>query len=319
MLTIVLPDWQTITNGDISSDIFTPYGRVVPYTLSNPTEFIDRVAEADVILCNKTILDEKSLVKATHLRYVGLFATGYNNVDLTYADAHGITVCNAGSYSTDAVAQHTFALILEHASRVGEYDAFVQAGGWLRSPTFSPFVCPTMELAGKTLGLFGYGHIGRKVAEIAKAFGMRVLVHTRTAPNDGTEAVSFERLLAESDFISVHAPLNEGTRLKFDAAAFAACKTGAYFVNTARGPIVDEQALADAVRSGKLSGAAVDVLHTEPMAEGCPLLGVKGITLTPHVAWAPFETRSRLMGIVCDNLRNWINGCPTNVVNHPRG
>ena len=319
MLTIVLPDWQTITNGDISSDIFTPYGRVVPYSLSTSEQFIDRVAEADIILCNKTVLDEKSLVKAKNLKYVGLFATGYNNVDLPYADAHGITVCNAGSYSTDAVAQHTFALILEHASRVGEYNTFVQGGGWLRSPTFSPFVCPTLELAGKTLGLFGYGHIGQAVAKIAKAFGMRVIVHTRTAPTDGSEAVDFERLLAESDFISVHAPLNEQSYRKFDAAAFAACKAGVYFVNTARGPIVDEQALADAVRSGQLSGAAVDVLHTEPMAADCPLLGVAGITLTPHVAWAPFETRTRLMGIVCDNLQNWLDGRPTNVVNHPRG
>ena len=318
MLTIVLPDWQTITNGDISTAIFEKFGRVLPYTLSSPEEFVDRVAEADVILCNKTVLNAQSLRKAHDLKYVGLFATGYNNVDLDYADSHGITVCNAGSYSTDAVAQHTFALILEHASRVGEYNAFVQDGGWLRSPTFSPFVCPTLELAGKTLGLYGYGHIGKAVANIAKAFGMQVIVHTRTAPTDGTEAVSFEELLARSDFISVHAPLNAGSQNKFDAAAFAACKPGAYFVNTARGPIVDEQALADAVRSGRLSGAGVDVLHIEPMAENCPLLGVPGITLTPHVAWAPFETRSRLMDIVCDNLQNWLDGHPTNVGNHPQ-
>ena len=318
-MNIVVTDADTIVSDGVTLDILHTLGNVTLYGLTSPEEMPSRIADADIVLCNKTDITAEVMACAPKLKYVGVFATGYNNVDLAYARAHGITVCNVPGYSTDAVAQHTFALILEHASRVGEYDTFVQAGGWLRSPTFSPFVCPTMELAGKTLGLFGYGHIGKKVAEIAKAFGMRVLVHTRTAPTDGTETVSFERLLAESDFISVHAPLNEGSRLKFDAAAFAACKTGAYFVNTARGPIVDEQALAEAVRSGKLSGAAVDVLHSEPMAEGCPLLGVKGITLTPHVAWAPFETRSRLMGIVCDNLQNWINGCPTNVVNHPRG
>ena len=316
---IVVLDGYAANPGDLSWEPLAALGELTVYDRTAAEDVAARMEGADMVLTNKTVLTRERMAECKTLKYVGVLATGYNVVDIAAAKDLGVIVTNIPAYSTDSVAQMVFALLLEICHNVGHHSAQVHAGRWSSNADFCFWDSPLMELAGKTLGLFGYGHIGKAVATIARAFGMRVLVHTRTAPSDGTQAVSCEELLAQSDFISVHAPLNEQSRNKFDAAAFAACKPGAYFVNTARGPIVDEQALADAVRSGRLSGAAVDVLHAEPMVEGCPLLGVPGITLTPHVAWAPFETRTRLMGIVCDNLQNWVDGRPTNVVNHPKG
>ena len=256
-----------------------------------------------------------TLRKAARLRYIGLFATGYNNVDIDYARTHGITVCNAGSYSTDAVAQHTFGMILEHYSRVGDYDAFVQKGGWNNSSTFSPFVYATDELCDKTIGLIGYGHIGQAVARIAKAFGMRVLVYTRTPKTD--EDVTFltlEEMLPRADIVSVHCPLNTETHRLLNVDTLRLCKSGAFLVNTARGAVLDELALREALEDGRLSGAGIDVLETEPMPADCPLLGAPNCIITPHVGWAPLATRHRLLGIVENNIRQFLNGTPVNVV-----
>lgn len=312
---IVVLDAQTVTKGDLPLDGLARFGERQVYDLTPPELIAERVADADIVLCNKTKLCADNLVGADHLKYIGLFATGYNNIDTEYAKTHGITVCNAGSYSTDAVAQQTFGFILNHYTRIADYDRFVKADGWLESKTFSPFCFPTAELAGKTLGIVGYGKIGRRVAVIAAAFGMYVLAFTRTKRQDDiAEMVGFEELLQRSDVVTLHCPLNDQSHLMFNADAFDKMKKGAYFVNTARGGAVDEQALFDALESEKLSGAGIDVLTDEPMRADCVLRGAKNITFSPHVAWAPLETRLRLIDIVTDNIAAFLDGCPKNTV-----
>ena len=318
-LKIVLTDAQTVTNGDLDLSVFEKYGDVTVYPLTSREQTAERIADADCVLLNKTVLDEAVLSQAKKLKYIGIFATGYNMIDLAYCRAHGIVVSNAGSYSTNAVAQTVFGFLLNHYSRTAQYNTFVREGGWMDSPSFSPFVFPTYELADKTIGIVGYGAIGRKVAEIARAFSMRVLAVTHrpvTDPDtaDSVRYVDMDTLLAESDIVSVHTPLTEETRGLFDAKAFAKCKKGAYFINTARGGVVVEEALLQALESGHLSGAGIDVLTQEPMARDCVLFGAKNLTVTPHIAWAPWETRVRLMHIVEENLRCFIDGAPTHVV-----
>ncbi len=312
---IVITDRATLGEG-IDLDLIGKFGELSIYPHTNHTELMERIADADILICNKTIVDKEALDAAKKLRCILLFATGYNNIDISYAAELGIAVCNAGQYSTYAVAQHTFALMLRQASRVAEYSDFVLGGGWIRSPLFSAFEYPTHELYGKTLGIVGFGSIGRAVCNIALAFGMKVLVHTRTPKEDPrVEFVSFDTLLSSSDYISVHCPLTDKTAKMFNASAFEKCKNGAFFVNTSRGGVVDEIALAFALNSGKLSGAALDVLATEPMSAECPLIGAKNLTLTPHTAWIPVETRQRLIGIVADNLKAFLDGTPKNKVN----
>lgn len=316
-LKIVIPDKKTISNGDINFNCFKELAEVTEYELSGVELLPERIKDADIILCNKTPMNEQTLKNAKNLKYIGLFATGYNNVDLEYTKSRGITVCNAADYSTDAVAQHTFALILDHCSRVTEYNAFVQNGEWIKSDVFSPFVYSMRELSGKTIGIVGFGSIGRAVAKIAVAFNMKVLFYSRsgkTAP-EGTEQVDLNTLVSKSDFVTVHCPLNKDSERMFNAELFTKFKKGAMFINTARGGVVDEIALKNALENGTLSAAAVDVIDVEPMSVGCPLLGAENLTVTPHVAWAPTETRARLIGIVYDNLKSYLNGKPKNVVN----
>lgn len=312
---IVITDAMTVTQGDIDINVFSKYGELCIYDNTFPDQVADRVADADIVLCNKTIFTDNVLKQAKNLKLIALFATGYNNIDIEYCSKHGITVCNAGSYSTDAVAQHTFALILEHYSRVGEYDRFVKEGGWKRSPMFSPFVFATDELAGKKLGLIGYGSIGKKTAEIAKAFGMDVLVHTRTQNEKDVNYVSLDELLKEADIISAHCPLNKETDTLMTYQRFCQCKPSAIYINTARGGINDEAGLARALTEGKLAAAAIDVLSTEPQTKDCPLNeGVPNLIITPHVAWAPLSTRIRLLDIVENNVISFLNNNPVNVV-----
>lgn len=315
VLKIVITDWKTVTNGDLSLDVFKPFGEVEAYPLTKPHETAERIQDADIVLCNKTPMTAEVLSSAKKLRYIGLFATGYNNIDLSYTNAHGITVCNAGGYSTDAVAQHVFALLLSHMSRVDDYRRFTEEGRWIGSDVFSPFCYPMAELAGQTMGIVGYGNIGRAVAKIAFAFGMKVLVYTRTPKDDAAVTfVGMNELLSRSDVITVHCPLNPQSANLFNAAAFAKCKDGAFFINTSRGGVVDEIALKEALESGKLAGAALDVLGVEPMSETCPLIGITNCIITPHVAWAPLQTRTRLLHLVCDNLCAFLNGTPQNTV-----
>lgn len=315
-LNIVIPDAKTITNGDVSLDRFSDFGNVEIYELSGEALLGERVGNADAVLCNKTPMNEKTLGNAPNLKYIGLFATGYNNIDLDYTKSRGITVCNAAAYSTDAVAQHTFALILDHCSRVGDYNAFVQSGGWKKSDIFSPFIYPTMELAGKTIGIIGYGSIGRAVAKIALAFNMRVLFYARThkEAEGGAVQVSLDTLVRESDFVTAHCPLNPDSAHMFNDELFSKFKKGAFFINTSRGGTVDEPALRRALENGVIAGAAVDVIDKEPMSEDCVLFGAPNLIITPHIAWGPLETRERCVDIVYNNLKAYLEGKPINVV-----
>jgi glycerate dehydrogenase len=313
---IILTDAKTVTQGDLSLEPLKEFGEVVVNQLTPYEKIADTVKDADAIICNKTPLNSETLSKAKNLKYIGLFATGYNNIDTEYCKEKGIVVCNAGSYSTDAVCQHTFALILECLNRVGDYNRFVHQGNWKKSQTFSPFVYPLSELAGKTLGIVGYGSIGKAVARVANAFNMKVIAFKRNPIEDSTVTFAdFDTLLKESDIVTVHCPLNKESEKLFDKTAFEKMKDGSIFINTARGGVMDENAVVDALNSGKLSYAGIDVLETEPMAQDCPLCDVENCIITPHIAWAPMETRERLMGIVAGNIRNFLNGNPSNVVN----
>ena len=312
---IVILDAQTITKGDISLSSLSNLGEVVVYNLTKYEEIDQRIADADAVICNKTVLDSYSLRNAKKLKYIGLFATGYNNIDTKYCNEHSITVCNAGSYSTEAVAQHTFALILEHYSNVGKYSEFCHNGGWQTAQTFSPFVFPLNELSGKTIGIVGFGAIGKKVAQIAQAFSMNVLAYNRSKKEaHDVKFVDFDTLLKESDIVTVHCPLNKESENLFNKSAFDKMKQGAFFINTARGGVMNEHDLIEALKSKHLSGAGIDVLSTEPMCESSKLPHTNNLLITPHIAWAPIETRERLIDIVYNNLKCFIDGNPQNVV-----
>lgn len=313
---IVLTDAQTVLDNLVDAKALKELGEVVEYGLLKYEEVAEKIADADIVICNKTKLDSYTLRLAKNLKYIGLFATGYNNIDIDYCRENNIAVCNAGSYSTNAVAQHTFALILEHYNNTAEYNQFVQDGKWKRSKTFSPFVYPLSELAGKTLGIVGLGSIGQAVAKIANAFEMNVIAYNRSPREiENVKMVSLDELLSKSNIVSVHCPLNSESEHMFNKETFAKMKNGALFVNTARGGVMIEQDLFDALESEHLGGAAIDTLAVEPMEEDCILMNVKNCIITPHIAWAPIETRVRLMNIVVDNIKNFINGTPTNKVN----
>lgn len=223
-------------------------------------------------------------------------------------------MCNAGSYSTDAVAQHTFALILNYFNKVSLYDSYIKEGGYAESETFSTFKYGIEELTGKTIGIVGFGSIGRAVAKIAEAFSMKVMVYSRTARQDNYNYVSFEELLDNSDIITVHCPLNDASCKLFNKETLSKCRKSALLVNTARGAIVDEQALCDALNEGLISGAALDVFETEPLPADSPLIKAKNIILTPHVAWAPTQTRLRLLNIVVECFEAYLRGEERNVI-----
>lgn len=314
-LKIVITDADTVFDGNITTDFLLPFGEVAAYPLTAPEELAERIRDADIVLCNKTRIGREDMASANRLKYIGLFATGYNNIDISAAHDCGITVCNVPGYSTDAVAQHTFAFILALLNRVGEYNETVKLGDWIKSRTFSYFPFPTGELAGKTIGIVGYGSIGRKVGRIARAFGMHILVFNRRTVNDeNVMQVDFDTLLRQSDIVTMHCPLNPDSEKMMNSGAFARMKNGALFINTARGALCDEYALRDALESGRLGGAGVDVLCEEPMNERCPLLGLKNCLITPHIAWAGLETRRRLMKAVAENIKAFLGGKPQNEV-----
>ena len=312
---IVITEGAVLTTGDMSFEGFNKFGEVHVFDNLSYRDLETEIIDTDILLCNKVRVDQNILKKAKQLKYIGTFATGYNNIDIEYCRKNNITVCNAGSYSTSAVAQQTFGYILNHFSRIADYNNFVKDGGWVKSPLFSPIVFPTDELLGKTIGIIGYGSIGKAVAKIAHAFDMNILVHTRTVREDGvTKFVSLDELLSKSDIVTVHCPLTEQNAKMFDCKAFAQFKDGALFINNARGGLVDENALLAALKSGKLSGAAVDVVEYEPMRSDCPLLNAPNIIITPHSAWVPKSTRQRLFEIVINNIEQFLNGTPVNVV-----
>lgn len=313
---IVCTDISSVSAGDIDTSVFKKYGEVVTYDVTPPEETAERIADAEILLVNKTVIGRREIEAAKCLKYIGLFATGYNNIDTAAARERGIVVCNAGQYSTNAVAQHTFALMIELFSKTGFYNSFVQNGGWKAAKIFTGFVGGTDELSGKTLGIVGFGSIGSAVAKIALAFGMKVVAFTRTPKTyDGVEFVMKEELFKRSDVISFHCPLTPETSKMLDRAALELCRDGVYIVNTSRGGVIDEDALADAVKSGKVRGAGLDVLSVEPMTKDCPLFGLPNVVITPHVAWTPLATRERLIGVVTSNIEAFLSGAPENKVN----
>ena len=312
---IVITDWATVSGGDLPCDTLKRFGEVQVYDLTDYDETAARIADADIVLCNKTRLDRQNLQNAKNLKYIGLFATGYNNIDTDYCKERGIAVCNAPSYSTDSVAQLAFAMILELTNRVRDYRNLVDKGDWIKSRTFSYFPIPLMELRNKTIGIIGFGSIGAKVAEISLAFGMKVLAYNRSPKTaQDVEFTDLKTLLQSSDIVSLHCPLNKDSENLINADTIALMKDGAYLINTARGAVVDEDAAAAALNSGKLAGMGTDVLRTEPMREDCPLYRAKNCVITPHIAWAGLETRRRLMGIVEDNIAAFLAGSTKNNV-----
>lgn len=282
-------------------------------------ELLEKACDADAILCNKAVIDREILEACPRLAFVGLFATGYNNVDLAAADERGVCVANVPGYSTDSVAQHTISFLLALATSLTTYNETVHSGEWCRSAAFTYLTQPMTELTGKTLGIFGFGEIGKAVAGIAAAFGMKVLVHTRTQPlGCPYELVSREELFRRSDFLSLHCPLNDQTADLINRETLSWMKPTAYLINTSRGGTVVEEDLCDALNRGVIAGAALDVVRVEPMREDNPLLKAKNCILTPHTAWATLEARKRLVGMVAENLDAFLKGAPIHIVNHPR-
>lgn len=278
-------------------------------------ELFSLCSDVDALIVNNVKVDEALIAACPNLKYVGTFATGYNVVDIEACRRRKITVCNAPNYSTHSVSQHAFSLLLELYSRTGEYVQSVNRGDWINSKTFCYFPFETHELYGKTFGVYGYGNIGSAVAKIAEAFGANVIVCTRKPPKDCPyKLVDFDEILRESDILSLHCPLNEETAKLINAAALKKMKKSAVLINTARGGLIDEEALADALNSGEIAGAALDTVAVEPMRADNPLYGAKNCLITPHVGWTPHETRERLIEIVAGNLKAFIGGTPQNVV-----
>lgn len=303
---------SVVVNGDLSLAGFEKLGEVKTYNKITREELLKEAKDSDAIIVNKTVIDREVMENSNTLKYIGLFATGYNNIDIAAAKEKGIAVCNTIGYSTNAVAQQVIAYILNHYTKIAEYDRFVKDDGWKKAQVFAPLIFKTEEVWGKTLGIIGYGSIGKAVEKAAEGLGMKVLVNTRTVPSNDPKFVSFDKLLQESDVITIHCPLTDKTANLMDSAAFSKMRDGAYLINTSRGGVIVEEALLEALKSGKLSGAAVDVLREEPMADNCILQNAPNILITPHTAWGPYETRKRLVDIVVSTLENFISGKEVN-------
>ncbi|MBR6786036.1 MAG: D-2-hydroxyacid dehydrogenase [Clostridia bacterium] len=301
--------------GDLSWEWLAEYGEYTVYDRT-PAELIaERSEGCDILITNKTPLRKDLLKSLKSLKYIGLLSTGYNVVDWDYCKENGIPVCNIPSYSTAAVAQLTFALILEHTNAVSVHSNSVHSGEWTACKDFCYWKTPLTELQNKTLGIIGFGSIGKAVAKIALAFGMKVIASTNhPAPFDGVEFADKDTLLPRSDFVTLHCPLTDKTDGMVNAEFLAKMKKSAMLINTSRGQVVNEADLADALKNGVIAAAGLDVLSVEPPKADNPLLGLKNCHITPHIAWAGYETRARLMEICKENLKAFSLGKPQNVV-----
>ena len=316
---LVVLDGHTLNPGDLSWDALRSLVSCTIHARTAPQEIIPRAQNASIVLTNKVILSEQIIAQLPALRYIGVLATGYNVVDVNAARTRGIIVTNVPAYSTASVAQLVFALLLELTHHTGHHAREVRSGRWSASADFSFWDMPLAELHGRTFGIIGYGNIGSAVARIASAFGMTVLVSTRRAEPgttiaEGVTAVDLETLFRSSDIISLHCPLTDATKQIINTHTLSLMKSTAWLINTGRGPLVDEPALAGALNNGRIAGAGLDVLSTEPPTPDNPLLTAKNCIITPHIAWASFAARTRLMETVTANVRAFLAGHPVNVV-----
>lgn len=318
-MNIVVLDGHGLNPGDLSWEGLKAWGDLTVYPRTEPALVYERAREADVLLTNKTPLDAAVLERLPQLKYIGVLATGYNVVDTEAARQLGITVCNIPAYSTASVAQTVFAHLLTIVNRTEHYTEQIRHGSWSACPDFCYWDTPLTELAGKKMGIVGLGHIGQAVARIAGAFGMEVLAVTskpaeQLAPT-GIGKRTLRELLAESDVVSLHCPLTPDTHHLINADTLRGMKPGAILINTGRGPLVDETAVAEALNNGRLAAYGADVLSVEPPALDHPLLSARHAFLTPHIAWATREARERLLSICLENIRAFVEGHPQNVVN----
>jgi glycerate dehydrogenase len=321
MKKIVVLDGYTLNQGDLSWDALKELGelRVFDRTEKNLSSTLEAIGDAEIVITNKTPLTREIMQNAPGVKYIGVLATGYNVVDIKAAREMGITVTNIPDYGTTAVAQFTFGLLLEMCHHIGAHNDAVKSGQWAGHSDFCFWNYPLIELAGKTMGIIGFGRIGQATAKIATAFGMKVLAYDRTwderCKDESCRYATLQELLASSDVISLHCPLNHETEGIINTETLKKMKTGVMIINTARGPLIREEDLCQALNSGKVSGAALDVISVEPINENNPLLKAKNCLITPHIAWAPKEARERLMQIAVENVSWFLSGSPRNVVN----
>lgn len=314
---IIVVDGYTLNPGDLSWNKLKAMGDTELFEYSTAEEIRTRAREAQIILVNKAILNAEILSQLPHLQCICVTATGYNNVDITFAKSKNIIVCNVSGYGTDSVAQHVFALLLELANQVGKHHESVQNGDWQRCRDFAYWKMPLVELAGKTMGIYGFGKIGQKVADIAQAFSMKILAthkHPTRDARPGVTFVSLEELFTQSDVITLHAPMSAENKAIVNKALLSKMKPSAFLINTARGGLINEMDLKEALEHDILAGAGLDVLSEEPPKNGNILIGVKNCIITPHNAWGSLEARERLLEETVENVAAYLRGEPRNVV-----
>ncbi|MCI9159492.1 MAG: D-2-hydroxyacid dehydrogenase [Anaerotruncus sp.] len=315
---IVILDGYTENPGDLSWSGLEALGELTVYDRTPPEQVADRIGDAEIVILNKTPLPREMLDRCPNVRYIGVLATGYNIVDVQAAKERGIPVCNIPTYGTDAVGQFAIAMLLEICHHVAYHDAAVHEGRWESCPDWCFWDYPLIELAGKTMGIIGFGRIGRTTGRIARALGMQVVACDSIETDEGREIgryLPLEELFACSDVIALHCPLFPETQGIINRDTIAKMKDGVILLNNSRGPLIVEQDLADALNSGKVYAAGLDVVSTEPIRGDNPLLKAKNCLITPHISWAPKESRQRLMGIAVESLRAFLDGNPINVVN----
>lgn len=314
---IVVLDGYTLNPGDLNWEKFSEIGELKVYDRTSPQDILERTTDANIVLTNKTVLTAENIAAMNKVEYIGVLATGVNVVDLEYTKKTGITVTNVPGYSGSSSAQMVFALILELTNRVGHHSQTVTDGKWSASKDFCYWDYPLVELEGITLGIVGYGGIGKAVARIGLAFGMNILIYNRSVPPDLPDGITYsdlDNLIHSSDIISLHCPLTPQTKGMINKESLAQMKKTAYLINTSRGPLIVENDLADFLNEGRIAGAAMDVLDVEPPDNNCPLLTAKNCYITPHIAWATIASRERLMSIAVENIKSYLAGNPQNVV-----
>ena len=314
---IVILDGYTTNPGDLSWEALEELGSLMVYERTGADKVVERIGDAEIVFSNKTVIDADVMASCPGMKYIGVLATGYNVIDTQAAREKGVTVTNIPAYGTEAVGQATIALLLEICNRVGHHDAAVKEGRWQNCPDFCFWDYPLIMLAGKTIGMIGFGRIGQNTAKIALALGLSIIAYDEKPSEEGrdiAEYVSLDELLKRSDIISLHCPLFPGTEGIINKDSIAKMKDGVILLNSSRGPLLVEQDVADALNSGKIYAAGLDVVSVEPIKADNPLLKAKNCIITPHIAWAPKESRQRLLNIAIDNLKAFVAGKPQNTV-----